>query len=306
MAGTVAIVGAGMAGAACARHLADRGFAVSLFDKGRSVGGRLAQRRVGDAVFDHGAQYIGVRDPGFAVLVDAWRGAGLVADWAEVRSGRGDPVVIGTPAMNAPVKALLAGLPVRTGTRVEAAARRAGSWSLGLQGGGEAAGFDSLVVAIPAAQAETLLGRSLDPVRLAPCWSALIAPATGLPGGAERFEDPVLAWAARNDRKPGRGGPETWTLHASPDWSRAHLEAPAADVATALLTRFAELAGVPVPATSYLAAHRWRYAQVEQALGRPHIWDAAGGLGLCGDWCLGPRVESAWLSGRSLGAAIAG
>lgn len=306
MAVKVAIVGAGMAGAACARHLADHGFAVSVFDKGRSVGGRLAQRRVGAAVFDHGAQYIGVRDPEFAALARAWCAAGLAADWPEVRSGGGDAVLVGTPAMNAPVKALLAGLTVRTGTQVKAVDRLAGGWVLRLDEGAEAVGFASLVLAIPAPQAATLLGRSLDPVRMAPCWSALVAPSGGLPGGARRFDDAVLGWSARNDQKPGRGGPETWTLHASPAWSRAHLEAPAAEIAAALLSRFADLAGVPVPATDHLAAHRWRYALVEQPLGHPYMWDADAGLGLCGDWCLGPRVESAWLSGRSLGAAITG
>ena len=94
----VAVVGAGMAGAACARHLADRGLSVSLFDKGRSVGGRLAQRRVGDAVFDHGAQYIGVRDPGFAAVARTWCAGGLAAGrdlapcyrpWLVIVFGRG-------------------------------------------------------------------------------------------------------------------------------------------------------------------------------------------------------------------------
>ena len=52
----VVIIGAGMAGLACARHLADAGLAVVLLDKGRGVGGRVATRRVGDMQFDHGAQ----------------------------------------------------------------------------------------------------------------------------------------------------------------------------------------------------------------------------------------------------------
>ncbi len=307
MAAGVAIVGAGMAGAACARYLADRGgFTVTLFDKGRSVGGRLAQRRAAGAVLDHGAQYIGVREPAFAELARAWCKAGLAAEWPAVRSGSGDPVLVGTPAMNAPVKALLAGLTVRTGTRVTAVRRRAGGWILSLDDGAEAAGFACLVVAVPAPQAAALLGRGLDPVRMAPCWSALVVPTAGLPGETHRLDDPVLAWAARSDRKPGRGGPEAWTLHATPAWSRAQLESPAAEVAAALLHRFADLAGVPVPATAHLSAHRWRHALVERALGRPHVWEAESGLGLCGDWCLGPRVEAAWLSGRSLGAAIAG
>jgi renalase len=60
-----------------------------------------------------------------------------------------------------------------------------------------------------------------------------------------------------------------------------------------------------LPAPAYLSAHRWRYALVERPLGEPCLWDEALRLGLCGDWCLGPRVEAAWMSGRALAAALA-
>jgi renalase len=52
-----------MAGAACAAALARAGAAVRLFDKGRSIGGRMAQRRVDTYAFDHGAQYFSAGRP---------------------------------------------------------------------------------------------------------------------------------------------------------------------------------------------------------------------------------------------------
>src|SRR6478609_8736009 len=115
----VAIVGAGMAGAACARALADVGIEVQLFDKGRSVGGRLAQRRVEEGLFDHGAQYLAARHPVFMAAVDLWRSRGIVADWPGVASSAGTPVQVGVPSMNAPVKALLAELPAHAHCRIE-------------------------------------------------------------------------------------------------------------------------------------------------------------------------------------------
>ena len=42
---TVGVIGAGMAGLACARELAAKGFEVTVFDKGRGLGGRTATRR---------------------------------------------------------------------------------------------------------------------------------------------------------------------------------------------------------------------------------------------------------------------
>ena len=63
--GAVAIVGAGLAGLACARVLFGAQHAVTVLEKSRGVGGRIATRRVGRLAFDHGAQYLMVRDAGF-------------------------------------------------------------------------------------------------------------------------------------------------------------------------------------------------------------------------------------------------
>jgi predicted NAD/FAD-dependent oxidoreductase len=85
-------------------------------------------------------------------------------------------------------------------------------------------------------------------------------------------------------------------LHASPAWTEAHLEAAPEAVTESLLAAFAALAGRNLPAPEAVQAHRWRYARVTQALGVECL-AGADGLVACGDWCLGPRVESAWLSG---------
>ena len=54
----ITIIGAGMAGLACARRLARAGHTPLLLDKGRGIGGRMATRRTtlaaGDVSFDKG------------------------------------------------------------------------------------------------------------------------------------------------------------------------------------------------------------------------------------------------------------
>ena len=73
----VVIVGAGICGLVAGRRLADSDADVVLVDKGRSVGGRLATRRIGDATVDHGAQFFTVRTPAFQRQVDDWVDRGL-------------------------------------------------------------------------------------------------------------------------------------------------------------------------------------------------------------------------------------
>ena len=111
----VAIVGAGLAGLMAARPLADAGHEVVLLDKGRSPGGRLATRRVGAAVIDHGAQFFTVRSDAFAAHVGAWRRDGLVTEWCRGFGSEPDgyPRYAVRGGMNALAKHLARGLDVR-------------------------------------------------------------------------------------------------------------------------------------------------------------------------------------------------
>lgn len=75
------VVGAGIAGLAAARELSVAGLRVLVLDKSRGLGGRMATRRLGTAVFDHGAQFFTVRREQFGELVTAAQAADVVAPW---------------------------------------------------------------------------------------------------------------------------------------------------------------------------------------------------------------------------------
>ena len=309
----IAVIGAGVAGTFCARGLADAGCRVTVFDKGRSIGGRLAQRRRAGAVFDHGAQFIRPRDPVFERLLEAGIEAGSVARWpaAEVDERR---AYVGTPSMATPLKMLLGGLPVATDCRITALLREAAGWWLEDAARGRHGPFTAVVIAIPPVQAGELLAglgdtaprplvEAVGKARLAPCWALLAAfdPPLDLPGFAARSLDSgPIAWIARNTTKPGRDGRDAWTVHASPDWSTGHLEREPEAAAELLLTAFRAVTGIGDRQPFHIEAHRWRYALVTEPVGRPALFDAPSGLGLCGDWCLGGKVEAAFHSGRAM------
>jgi renalase len=323
----IAIVGAGAAGLACARRLTDQGRAVRVFDKGRKAGGRLATRRVetahGPAQFDHGAQYFTARDPDFTAAVANWRANGPVIAWdgdfAVLTAGRSTPSraearYVAAPGMSALGAALAGDLPVACGVEIiRVRTDGAGHW-LDRADARHDGPFSAVVIATPAEQA----ARLLDPIapafaaealtaRTGPCWAGLFAFAapTFTPFTALRLSDhPVLGWIALDSAKPGRNeNIVCWVAHARPDWSRANLERDAADVCAELQAALMALFDNR-PEPIYAQAHRWRYAQVEQAAGSAFAWDAQSGIGACGDWRLGPRVELAWRSGFELAGAM--
>jgi predicted NAD/FAD-dependent oxidoreductase len=301
----VAILGAGMAGLACAEALRGAKLEVTLFDKGRAAGGRMSTRRLatiaGEASFDYGAQYFTARDPAFRALVEQWRESGIAAPWPAA----GDDAWVGTPGMNAPVKQLAEAARVHWSAQIDKLSRDGDGWRIANQG------YDIAVVATPAEQAQPLLepwaaafAAKAAESRSAPCWTVMAAFAEPLPFAADVLrEQGPIGWAARNSAKPGRSGPESWVVQAGPDWSRQHLEEAPAGIVAPILDALAERAGQPLPTPLIAAAHRWRFAKSGSA-GNALLWSASLRLGVCGDWLIGPRVEAAWLSGHKLATAL--
>lgn len=312
---SVAVVGAGLAGLACARRLTDAGVHARVFEAQRAPGGRLATRRFAVASFDHGAQFVTAADPEFRGLLASAAAAGAASRWqpAWPECGRNGELWIGAPAMNSLPRHLAEGLDVEYGARILRLERSRRGWALLDDRGAAHADFAAVALALPAplgaalAGARTPLTARVKAVPMAPCWAVLAAfdaplaglPDAGLPG------DPVLAWFARNGSKPGRETRDAWVLHATADWSRVEFDQPAQNVVRALLDRFSEIAGRALPRTLVADAHRWRHARVEAPLGETCLLDLESGIGFCGDWCLDARAESAWLSGDALGTALA-
>ncbi len=307
----VGIIGAGMAGLACAAGLAERGFTPVLFDKGRGPGGRMSTRRMatplGDAAFDHGAQYFTVRDPGFARVVDDWEARGLAARWPAA----GPEAWVGVPGMNALIRDMANRHATAFGREVRGFVREKGEWWLVTPDGVEGP-FAAVIVAVPAEQAAGLLSlhdfemaRNALMARSQPRWTATFAFSGPAGGKADVLRDcGTVSWAARNSAKPGRDGPEAWVVQAGGAWSQAHLELPAEEVAELLLAALAEASGADLPDPVARAAHRWRYAMTTGTdLGS--LWSDTLRLGACGDWLVGPRVECAWLSGAEAAARAA-
>ncbi|EDM77873.1 probable deoxyribodipyrimidine photolyase [Plesiocystis pacifica SIR-1] len=331
--GSVAIVGAGVGGLACARVLGEAGWRVSVFDKSRGLGGRCSTRRASvDGLtlrFDHGAQYFTARTPAFQAVVEAGLEAGSLARWrprliavegtlAAGRSAVEDetPRYVGVPGMSALGKLLAARAGVDEARvhrkrRIQALERGVQGWTLVDEAGERSEGFEAVLLNLPSAQATPLLEAHAPALAersractFEPCWAGMLRPedpALDLGFDAAFVSGGAFSWVADGGSKPGRSGGAAWVLHADPDWTRAHLEEPAEAVARELHARFEALVGRSIPA-AHRSAHRWRFAKPE-GIPEPHLLDADLGLGVCGDWCGGPRVEGAFTSGRSLAQA---
>jgi len=326
------VIGAGIAGAACARALAQAGHAVQVFDKARGPGGRLATRRMawvdraGQACMtrlDHGALGMTAHVEPFGAFVDQGLQAGWLAEWRPVLAA--GSLALDTGEFHVPVpdspelcRRLLAGVDATWSCAVDDLQWTTSGWQVETDGQRQGGPFDAVVLALPPAQAAPLLGtHRLDWARHAalapmqPCWTLMgVTADAGAPAWElARPSAGPLAWVMRNDARPGRErvpGQAHWVAHARAGWSRQHLERPPEWVQQQLQAALSDTLGLPVDWLC-CTVHRWRYAlpQAHRAApGESFWWDAAQGLGVCGDFLGGSGVEGAWMSGHSLSTAL--
>lgn len=309
---SIAVIGAGMAGLTTARELTARGVDTVVLDKGRSVGGRLATRRIGDARLDHGAQFFTVRTDEFAAVVDDWLKRGLAHEWCRgFANDDGHPRYVGTAGMNSLAKDLADGLDVRCDHLVFSASREAtdGPWLLTLDDG-RSITSDVLVCTAPVAQSFSLLFETVDGLprdlfdadydRTLGILAALDSD-PGLPEpGAVRDPSADVSMVVDNARK-GVSPVHAITLHASADWSETHWDDDPDDLESALHELLAPWRGSATVTEAQVK--RWRFATPRRTWPEPCWVSTEHQVVLAGDAYAGPRVEGAFTSGRAAASA---
>lgn len=320
----IAIIGAGMTGLTLAGALADRA-QVTVFEKARGVGGRMATRRSGAWQFDHGTQFFTTRSEAFHAFLQPHIDSGVVGAWTgrlvyleHDRAPRKrlwfEPHYVACPTMSALCKVLSVGIAVKTGVEVAPLSGRvAGVWPLQDVTGAPLGNFDAVICTAPAPQAVRLLEAHLAPeaalrrVRYRACYALMLGfgDAEAPRWIAGKARDNPIEWIAVQSTRPGRGPAAAMVVHASADWSDRHLEHDAAEVQQLLHDAFGNLTGYDASRAEHASLHRWRYALVDPATatGAPFL-SVSHGLAAAGDWCSASRVEDAWHAGRTLAAEI--
>ncbi len=317
----VTIVGAGVAGLVAANELTAAGADVTIVDKGRSVGGRLATRRIGDGRFDHGAQFFTVRTPAFRRLVDDWMDRDVVRVWSHgfgADGGDGHPRYVATDGMNSLAKDLAAGLAattcsIETSTmaftvRAPSQERGESGWDLVIDDG-TVRSSDAVILTSPLPQSLALLvdsGIELDPTLMRTEYDRTIAllalldgpPAIPTPGAVQDGDD-VFSFIGDNKAK-GVSPVEAVTFHANPEWSRAHWD----DDALPGLLRDAARPWIGTASIIEAQVKKWRLATPRTIWPDPCWVSEDGPIVLAGDAFAGPKVEGAHNSGLAAAHAL--
>ena len=328
------VVGAGVAGLACARALADAGRPVTVIDRAREVGGRCATRNIEGQPVDFGVLFFHGEDPGFLAALDAVP-ATAIAGWPAIVQGAGRPC---QPEAFAPGARRLAfaegassfprhlarGLDVRTGVRVVSFGIEGGALRLDLEDGASLAAR-TVVLALAVEQAHTLLHASgeaapaletaralLGMVHSEPCLTVIAAyplETPGAPGWDVCYPEAsrVLQTLAHDSRKRPAPALRVLVYQAHPRWSRDHVHDER--WSAAMLAEAARILGPWAAEPRVVHTHRFRHARTDRGaeLAAPLCFALPGGarLGFAGElFAPGGGVEAAWVSADRLARRI--
>ena len=300
----IIILGAGMAGLSTARILTQNGHEVTLLDKGRGVGGRMATRKIELAKADHGAQYFSVKSPEFRLFIDELIAQNIISEWQVPQ--RENVRYIGRTGMNTIPKHMAASLNIRLNEK----AVRLHSQSVETESGNQYL-FDALISTMPIPQATELFQRSetvlsdkdqhvLASIEYDPCIAvlAMLKTPTAIEGGGLLLENQPVAWIADNFQK-GISSVPSVTLHASASYSQAHLEDDLQTVGNDLLASVSDW--IVPESIEQVQVHRWRYSLARQRYSHSFYKLEHAPVYLAGDAFGLGNVEGAFLSGLEVG-----
>jgi renalase len=309
------IIGSGLAGLSAANRLTAQGLNVVVIDKGRGVGGRLAARRIGDAVFDHGAQFFTARSEQFKTCVNQWIKSGVAEQWYQSYPGQpnGHPRYRGVPTMVSVAKYLAKDQTVIQSTSALELNHDGYNWIVKLEPE-ESIVARSVIITSPVPQTLDLLNKGnsqltsgiierLQKIQYESCiavMAVLDATSTLEDPGALAIDEGPIAWISDNHKK-GASPLPALTIHASGEFSQANFNRDRNEVGKELIELARPLFGsAPV---SDFQVHGWLYSKptttddeasflLSEDLEMPP-------LVLAGDAFAGPRFEGAVLSGWS-------
>jgi predicted NAD/FAD-dependent oxidoreductase len=320
------IIGSGITGLTMATDLQAAGMKVTVIDKGRGMGGRLATRRISEeghaeGVVDFGAQFFTIKSAEFKIFTQSWFTDRIVHEWFNEKptdppknSQRKFPRYIGIKGMRQIANYLGQHLNIIQQQKVTNIAFEDG-WKVTVDDG---AVYQTpiLILTMPVPQIIELLPAeilSLDDIAIKNLHQVDYYRCLTVMGilkdqsrlsdpGALALEDEKLMWLTDNQKKGISPDIPTYTFHCTPSFSHSRWDHPEADILSEISPLAEELFGT---ALNTARIHRWKFANPKTVFPESYLmFTEPAPLILAGDGFTEGRIEGAALSGLAASKAL--
>ena len=306
----VIIIGAGAAGLSCAQQLVKGGLKVSIYDKSRGIGGRIATRRIKNGIFNHGASRI----PDFTncnALPKDLKKLLKIAVEQKILIPQGNNFT-SFGSMKTFTSYLSRGVNVHKNSEVISVKRTDHSLELLFKNATKIPIKNAILIfAIPQPQLLNLLKidfpnifSRVQPAKMHASISGLFAFHKSLSLNTSFIENNYISGFRENSRIGQNIELDCWTIHSKQDFGKKSSHLSKAEIKEILLKEFKKLVPGNLPRPIYAEGHRWLHGFTDRALNKNYIFSHRDQIGICGDWCRGKSVMDALISGTILADKI--
>ena len=327
------IIGSGISGISAAHTLAKNNKQVLILDKAKNSGGRLSTRIHSLFSFDHGAQFFTTKDSEFSHIVQKAIETQEISILEHPEKGK---VYIGNPVFRPFVSKLTGFLEIMQSALVTQIKKPEEtpdeSWSINIADNNPIFA-KNIILTMPASQTNTLLPNYLWELKQTtlqakyePCIAILAGVELSRPHSifldkSELYCEPMICekgnigWSMAKWSHSVENNITYLSviIHANSKFSQKHIEEDVSKHANNLweewkshLKTNAKFKALTLPKhIPYLKGHKWRYAKVIKTPDEKYLrTNSKYSIALAGDWLQGPRIESAWISGRNAAISL--
>ena len=309
------VLGSGIAGSLIGNKLSKK-YSVEVFDKARGIGGRSSNRRyIKNMSFDHGLQYFSPKTNIFNNFLTKllkkkklkiWKGTHL-----DFGFKKNSAKYIGVKSNNVISKYLLKKIKTKCSTRIIEIRFISNHWVVTLNNN-KKINFKNIIFTCPLPQVKILAKRYLKKkilklnVKISPNITVMVAykNSNEIPISSIKFDDKIIAWASNeNSKKRFRSKINLWTIQTNLLWSKKYIDKykdNKSKLSNLVLKRFEVITGIDSTKRCFEDIHGWKFAFNYKKTNLSSYWDSKLGIGICGDWFLGPKAEDAFLSANNL------
>lgn len=317
----IAIIGAGFAGLTIAKLLTHKA-EVTIFEKSKGVGGRMATRYAQEWEFDHGAPLFNVASLEFNKFLQTLLKDNILAKW-NIRFAHNNlsPKIynpslpsaqyfVGTSRMNSISKYLAADLDVKLETKIITLEKTSNKWKLTDEKSQEYQGFDIIITATPPLQAAEILPancsytKNIKEIEMLPSFAVMLGFDNNVMQSKSwdvaYFHNSPIDLIVANHHKPFRNTKPSFVICTNHSWAKENIDIHKDEVAKNITTELENIFNEKLD-PSIIQVHRWLYARSQlRSYEEPFFADQENGLISCGDWCIGENVEDAFSSGLAV------
>lgn len=321
----IAIIGAGISALSLATKLDDR-FDIEIFEKARGVGGRMAVKYHENFQFDKGTQHFTCRSEEFKDflqefidkdIVKLWHAKFVELDYDKIISTRkwneDNQHFVCAPKMNILCKELAKNKNIKLQTKIVNCQKIDKKWVLYDEKNNQYGDFDYLIFSSPPEQTYDLIDKNFAEIdliknsKMVGCFALMLGlkEKLNLDFDAALVKNAIISWISLDSSKPDRPDGFSLLINSTNLWAEQHIENDIDEVKKSLINEVCNILKLDKELIDFCDIHRWRYANIKRQddnirNNKLSLFDENLKIGVCGDFLIQGRIESAFLSADHL------